>query len=154
MNFKDVITRYAANMFNREDLPAAASNALEEGYDSPSLRLLAGADASDTEYLHTHFARALEELGIPLPTPKEAGMVEARKIAAQIVEREITPLEGARQMCRINSSCPNLGLDKFAHYLDEVSEYLTCDYGDHPNNREHYFQRIIDSSKEMLDGKS
>jgi hypothetical protein len=49
------------------------TTSLEQGYDSPALRELAGADGEDTQQLRRLFERAFSELEVNLPEGSESG---------------------------------------------------------------------------------
>jgi hypothetical protein len=129
-----------------KDLPAAAADALEAGYDSPSLRQLAGADGADFESVRNLFSQSLDELGIPIPSPAEAGLASARRIAGRIVRGEVAPYDGAKQIwAKIYTRFPHLKeLKPFVGFATE--------YEDDEPNRGDYFHLIVEESKKLLAG--
>jgi hypothetical protein len=73
-------------------------SALEAGFDSPSLRLLAGLDGEGV--VTTSDARplldaALGEIGVSTSTLEEAGRLYVREISWSIVRGEVAPRAGA-----------------------------------------------------------
>lgn len=78
-----------------EDLPEIASQGLESGMDSPSLRILAGEQHCSMATCKLLFERSLRELRIAMPAHDEAGFRIAKRYAQQIVSGQLTPREGA-----------------------------------------------------------
>jgi hypothetical protein len=74
--------------------------ALECGYDSPSLRILAGLGSETTwSEAEPYFRRAIAELGIVLPTVDERlRRLYLRDAAGQMCSREISPAEGLERI--------------------------------------------------------
>jgi hypothetical protein len=81
-----------------------AVDALSDGYDAPSIRLLAGLDlegpphSPDAEPL---LQAALRELELPETDPKARAFEYLREVAAAIVAREVTPEEGVNLIHRL-----------------------------------------------------
>jgi hypothetical protein len=73
-----------------ETIPSWATDALLAGYDSPSLRQLAGTDVVDHQEIRDLFQDSLRELGVSLPSPSEAGLSKAKEIADEIVRGVVT----------------------------------------------------------------
>ena len=76
-----------------EDMPAWATTALVHGYDSPTLRELAGAH-DEPRTLRDLLTTALAELGAPELTEAQASWVMAHTHARAIVTGLISPEEG------------------------------------------------------------
>lgn len=87
--------RMVAGVLRSEELPDIATDALVRGWDSPSLRLLAGQDPADVRDSADLFERVLDELGIALLPPDEAVWCLVRMTAQEIVDGEIEPASGA-----------------------------------------------------------
>lgn len=80
-----------------------AVDALVDGYDVPSLRLLAGLDLDgwpDSIEAGKLVARALRELGIPEADRNARALEYVREVAAAIVAGEIGPQEGVDRIHR------------------------------------------------------
>jgi hypothetical protein len=85
-----------------EDLVELATDALVAGLDSPTLRVLAGADP--TSYymdLGDLLAEALQELERRPPSPDDAALNLVRYVSWQIVSGRVPPIDGARRIERI-----------------------------------------------------
>lgn len=122
---------YAIDLFVLELLPVedireVALHAIESGFDSPSLYHLADSQNTDSETTKRLFCKALNELRISMPSPAEAGLSVARRIAHDIIQNTITPYEGAKRIWRdIYTRFPELvelrGFVGFAsEYEDDV----------------------------------
>ena len=79
-----------------------AEDALEQGLDSPSLRILAGLGSRTTYFeAEPYFRRSMAELGIALPTVDESlRRLYLREVARQISAGEISPAEGLERIHR------------------------------------------------------
>ncbi len=98
MELSKMVNNYALGRLLVDDLPPLAVQALEEGYDSPSLRQLAGVNASDPQEVRTLFLKTLDELKLSMPSPRDAGLSLARSIADEVLEGTIVPYEGAKRI--------------------------------------------------------
>jgi hypothetical protein len=88
MNFRENIAEYVLGFLKPQQLIQVALNALEEGYDSTSLAMLAGESWTKDYYPHDvlrYFRDALVELNIELPSTEEAAHILIRYHANQIV---------------------------------------------------------------------
>jgi hypothetical protein len=86
-----------------QDLPQLATDALVAGWDTQSLRVLAGEPPN--AYAHDPgdlFARALQELGRPVPSPARARWLFIQYLCWLIVTDQVSPLDGGRRMERIH----------------------------------------------------
>src|SRR5215510_6877242 len=102
----DVLTSiFARQAFQRllsEDYVDWAGEMLVEGYDSHSLRILAGLDRRASAFETEHyFARVLKELNLNPPDPDTAVRAYGCDIARQIIEGKITAHNGVRELARI-----------------------------------------------------
>jgi len=99
MNFRQVVAGYVAGAFSTGDLPLMAYNALQEGYDSPSLVMLAGMSANDTFYeLHPLFQACLKEMGVAMPSKRDACIIYALSIANDIFAEKIELATGVSKI--------------------------------------------------------
>ena len=90
------LARWQLGSIRGDELPEAATAALEAGADSPNLRTLAGLKDPTLDEAVPYLRRAAEELGLPAPTKRAAGFTIARDLCRRIVAGELTPHEGAR----------------------------------------------------------
>lgn len=102
-----------------EELPSIATHALSAGVDSPSLRELAGTSPSDYQDARDLFLRAIEELGIDVPSVDQARWGCVREWALDMVEGRLSPFvasrriwwEGWEELDRPPKLTPFVGLD-------------------------------------------
>jgi hypothetical protein len=137
---------YSLGEIQPETLPLLAAEALEAGYDSQSLRELAGTSSADTDAIMALFPKALTELGLRAPSPPDAGLMLARSIADDIVEGRIVPYEGARRIWwKVFTRFPQL--TQLTPFVGMASEYE-----DDKTHRSEYSQLIVDEAKKLLAG--
>ncbi len=145
MNIDTILARHSLGLLPVEELPDLALNAIQAGYDSPSLRQLAGASAHDTEEAHRLFAKALHELGLPVPPAPEAGLTLARDVARRVLSGAIAPYEGAKRIWdHVYTRFPDL--KQLKPFVGLASEYE-----DDAEHREDYSRRIIEKCKSLID---
>ena len=79
-----------------------AGEMLVQGYDSRSLRILAGLDRFVSTFeAEDYFVRAITELNLTLPDSDTAIRAYACAIARQIIEEKITAKDGVRALFKI-----------------------------------------------------
>lgn len=79
-----------------------AGEMLVQGYDSYSLRILAGLERSATTFeAEDYFRRAAKELGLRVPEPGAAVRAYACEIARSIVDGQVTARDGVRALYRV-----------------------------------------------------
>ncbi|MFF3404410.1 hypothetical protein ACFYW6_39115 [Streptomyces sp. NPDC002659] len=94
MSLHEAAWRYQAHEICPEDLPMIAAEALAAGLDTPTLCELAGWPRNaDTRDIRDAFEQALSESGIELPGPSLARRHALRRLAARLVDGQITPAE-------------------------------------------------------------
>ena len=127
-----------------EDLPALAADALAEGADSPSLRVLAGAPKGEVRDSRDLFMFAVAELGFRVPTEPEAWRYLARNWAQDILSGRISAYERAR---RIWTEAANaLGKpDDLVDFVGLASEWEDC-----PEQRTDFETEIVEAARRLL----
>jgi hypothetical protein len=76
--------------------------ALENGYDSENLRILAGLDNADTEDRIKYFNNSIEDLNLSFPTDKTKILSDFTKaLAINVINGKVKPQEGLRIMLDI-----------------------------------------------------
>jgi hypothetical protein len=100
--FTEIFGKRALQQVSAEDYAAWAGEMLVQGYDSRSLRILAGLDRSTSTFeAESYFARSLAELNLTPPDPDAAIRTYACEIARQISEDKITARDGVRALVSI-----------------------------------------------------
>jgi hypothetical protein len=145
MNTDTLLAKHVLGLLPVEALPGMALDAIQAGYDSPSLRQLAGASEHDTEEAHRLFGKAIQELGLPIPQAPEAGLTLARDIAREVVSGAIAPYEGAKRIWnQIYTRLPEL--KQLKPFVGLASEYE-----DDLDHRDDYSRRIIEKAQSLID---
>ncbi len=100
MDFQVVMAQYVLGYYNSYDLIEIGTQGLVEGYDSLHLSWLAGEnpDRCNGVEMAAYFERAMQELGLTLPTWQESVRIIIRYWAGRIVAGEVTPEEGAKKI--------------------------------------------------------
>lgn len=98
MNVSLVTALWSLDSLPSAELPKFASEALSAGYDSPSLRILAGEISPAMSDAAPLFLRALQEIGVTIPSHVEAGKIVAAHLARDVVSGKISPYQGARRI--------------------------------------------------------
>jgi hypothetical protein len=80
-------------------MPAIALEALEQGLDSPSLRILAGLTKDENEFILERYLKdTLRELSIDLPDKRRAAIEVGLAIADEIIEGKRKIFEGVQDI--------------------------------------------------------
>lgn len=99
MNFKQLIGQYVIGNLLTEQLPQVAYKGLEEGFDSPSLVMLAGIEKGESSFVvEKHFKAALIELNIDIPDKRSAALEYATIIAQEIIDGKKNVFEGVGEI--------------------------------------------------------
>jgi hypothetical protein len=106
-----------------QNLPELATDALVAGWDTQSLRVLAGESPNAFPHdLGDLFARALKELERPVLSPAQARSAFARYLAWLTVTERVSPLDGAKRIERIHV-CEHPELPELAYMSGLVDEW-------------------------------
>ncbi len=104
-----------------------AVEALVAGLDSDSLRMLAGLLRIEIDEARGLFAKALQELGIPALSQRDAAIIYAIDISRKIVRGDLTPQDGAAKICVVAHAVADLDFhefDTFVYAESELDSYL------------------------------
>ena len=127
-----------------EQYPDVAADLLVDGYDSPSLRELAGHPRNDPRGAGDLWVQVREELGKPFEDDRDVRRTLVRHWLQQIVDGILEPYIGT-----------NLVLGQAWHELGQPMElnYLVAlrdDWDDMPQSREDICSKIVDAAHEVL----
>lgn len=125
-----------------EDLLSAADAALDEGLDSPALIALAGADTSEAGAL---FDRALGELKVSKPSPREAIIRIAYDVATEIVSGTVAPYAGAKRIWELTLCVPTVRIPELDPFI-----YAASEWEERPEDRIHFEQGIMSEAHALL----
>jgi len=99
MKFREQIAKYVTGNMTTDQLPDIGLSGLEEGLDSPSLRILAGLSENENPFqIDYYFKQTLEELNINLPDKRQAAIEYALAIVDEILEGKKDVIVGTREI--------------------------------------------------------
>ena len=97
MSLREAAARHTFGFILPEALPRVALDAMVEGYDSPHLRLLAGApDTVVADELHGLFTHVVSEAGLRAMAPIAAARLVVWSVARHMAAGSPTALDGLR----------------------------------------------------------
>ena len=137
--------KMALGQLDAAELPEAAVSALDAGLDSPALRVLAGLSNAELDEARELLETALMELGVPVPTARDAIMVLARIAASEIANGRITPYGGAKRIWEITLCAPRMVVPELDPFI-----YAASEWEDRPDDREHFTKEIIREAQRLL----
>lgn len=102
---RTVLIREGEGWASSHELADWAAGALADGFDTPTLRILAGADLPErSEVRHAEvslqFRQALDELGLEVPPRETTLRWHLESLARKILSGELTPRQGIDQIHR------------------------------------------------------
>ena len=149
MTLAEAAVLWVLGQLGSEQLPAVASTALEQGFDSAALRQLAGEIDTTAATCEPLFRRALAELSIPFPDRRAAQIGVALYHARRIVEGSVSPYQGARAIWW--GAANDAQLDHSPHW-DKLAQFvgLASEYEDNPSNRDAYAADIMKAARDLL----
>ena len=107
MDLQAKIAEFVIGRFNYHDLPALAEEALSNGLDSESLKILAGLDEKCSEDdVKFYFNRSVKELGYSVPEIKDAIWLLVKNVAQRIVIGSLDEYDGGRLICEYLKAWP------------------------------------------------
>lgn len=126
-----IFGKRALQQLSTDDYVDWAGEMLVQGYDSYSLRILAGLDRFASPFeVEDYFQRSVKELGLHIPNSENAIRAYACAIAQQVIDGEVTGQQGVRALYRI-CLATNYGRDFMIWLeLDDALDSLLC--GEHP----------------------
>jgi hypothetical protein len=143
MNLDSVVAEWSLGLYPPERMPMLAVWALEEGFDGPALRELAGLTNPTRSGQGALIERALQELGKEPLDSSNAGRVLALLLCNEIVSGKVSPYEGARRIWSTYDSC---GMPKsLIQFVGFASEWE-----DDLDHRDLYDKRIVEAAKKFL----
>jgi len=124
-------------------MPDLAVWALQEGFDGPALRELAGLTTATHSGEQALIDRALRELGKEKQDASTAIRVLAVLLCQRIVAGEASPYEGAK---RIWTACHQCGMpESLCNFVGYASEWEND-----ASHRYHYVECIVQAARELL----
>jgi hypothetical protein len=128
MKPRTIVARWSLELLSGEELPALAGDLLQNGYDNQALREVAGLVRPTLRDAEETFNRGMLQAGFTRLATPQAVRLLAWDVAKGIVDEEIAPESGARQLA---------GLWSGSRGIDELVAFYGCtdQYDDHPEAR-------------------
>jgi hypothetical protein len=143
---KIAASRMVLGLLRSEDLSDVGASALEDSWDSPALRRLAGLGLDKAGEASAMFGRALSELNVALPSKRDAVLCLARETAKTILGGRIGAYEGAMEIWDLTLEAPEEDL----HELDTFI-YGASEWEDRPEDRRLFSDGIMAAAKDLVD---
>ncbi|HSF10538.1 MAG TPA: hypothetical protein VLA60_14100 [Nitrospirales bacterium] len=131
-------------LLNGKNLPDIATEALVEGEDSYSLRILAGLLEPSSSEGQMLLEKVFLELAIPKPNRIEAALHLSKEVAGKILEGQLSPYHGAKKIDEISLLVPLediLPLHPFINWSSEWEE--------RPEDHAFMDNAIIEAAKDL-----
>lgn len=137
--------RVVLDLLRPEDIADVAGSALEDGCDSYSLRMLAGLTLAEAGEARSMFHRSLSELGIPVPSRRDAVMRLARGTAEGILGGTTDAYEGAKQIWSLALRVPDEDLPELDSFV-----YAASEWEDRPEHRRTFNEGIVAAARALV----
>ena len=138
------VSKFALGLLGSEGLPQIAAEWLEHGRDTPSLRVLAGLNASELEDAPSLFQAVLSELNVLVPGKWDAVMRLAREIAVDILAGSTSAYQGATQIWELTLRA----LDEELTELDTFV-YGASEWNERPGDRGAFEEGIVAAARDL-----
>ncbi len=140
----------ALGYYEALDLAGIAQDLIVEGFDSPSLRLLAGTPREDLRHEGQDLLeRSLHELDIELPEHHDAVLTLARDTARRMLEGEVAPYDGALAILGLRDA---LSEDELR--LEFAYQAYALEYDISTRQRRAVEKLILDGARGLLEDES
>ena len=114
MNFKQLVAKYAFGALSPDKISEFALIGFSEGFESPSLLVLAGFDKNESLFeIEKYFKLAMAELEIKVPDRRTAAIYYANGIAEEVIEGKRDIISGIRAIKNI--------LDDYGFYSENIA---------------------------------
>lgn len=137
--------RAVLGLLASDDLAQVGVHALEEGCDSPSLRMLSGLCTGETDEARRLFDRVLSELGLVMPSKRDAVMRLARETAQEILAGATGAYVGARQIWDLTLRASDERLPELDTFVYGASEWE-----DRPEDRVAFEEGIVAAARGLV----
>ena len=122
-----VAAYFRFDLLGFDELPHLAAELMADGFDSPSLRILAGVGKTDPNETRALLEKALRELNVEIPTLENAAETIVVDYCEKIISGRLTPLDGTQKIVN-NVSYKNINIDGLLPFEGLLSQY--DDFGD------------------------
>ena len=137
-SFEETLSWWVLDLIESSHLAKAGVSGLEEGFDSPSLRVLAGLEKSESDRAEALLRQAAIELGVNVPDRPDAAKHLARRLSERILRGELDAFDGARRLAEISLAVESANF----HDLD-VFVYADSEAEDRPEDQALFLETIL-----------
>jgi hypothetical protein len=127
------------------DVSGFAADALADGCDSPSLRLLAGSTGIQDDEVRFLLAQALTETDSPALKSHAAVVRLAREISMQLLRGNLSAYDGAKQIWELTLRVPEEHFPELDSFV-----YAASEWAERPKDRKLFNEGIVAAAKELL----
>jgi hypothetical protein len=127
-----------------ESVPGICTDLLLAGYDSPSLRVLAGLTNAELERVRELLPQLFNELGLEQPTAVAAAWRVAQETARELLADRLAPYDAARSIGDLGTRFDPL-FPLVKHFIGLWSEW-----DDDPQHRKEYESDIRAAAQELV----
>lgn len=127
-----------------EALPRLAADMLAQGYDGEGLQLLAGMSRPDRSEVGSIIEAVFSDLRLQPIDRGAAAWIVVKTVARRIVNGDISPYDGAREISSIAALHPELTS------LNVLSG-LASEWEDDIAQRSHYDEFIVEEARDLLE---
>jgi hypothetical protein len=140
--FEEALSWWVLGLIDSSHLANAAASGLEEGFDSPALRSLAGLDRSESDQAGALLQLAAKEVGVTIRDRREAANHLARRLSERILKGQLEAFDGTRKLAEISRAVESADfhdLDAFV-YVDSEAE-------DRPQDKAFFLEAILSEAR-------
>jgi hypothetical protein len=139
-----LLARWLLGEVRPESVPAICTDLLLAGYDTPSLRVLAGLTKAELERVRELLPQLFNELGLERPTEVAAAWRVAQQTAQELLADRLAPYDAAR-------SIGDLGT-RFAPLFPLLNHFigLWSEWDDDARHRKEYEYDIRAAAQELV----
>ena len=138
-------SKVALDLLRSDELPDVAASAIEAGYDSPSLRTLAGLIPADAGVAKMLFCQALAELRLDPISKREAVVCLARETAKEILSETVDPQTGANKIWRLSLLIPDEPFPELDSFV-----YAASEWDDRPEDYDVFEEGVLVAAESLL----
>ena len=147
-DLKLAASKCALGLLRPDDLVQVGVQALKHGFDSPSLRILAGLNASEVEEARRMFDRALSELDLEVPSKRDAVVNLAREIAKEILAGTTEAYYGAKRIWDLTLHASSEELPELDSFV-----YAASEWDDRPEDRVTFEEGVIAAARDLVNSR-
>jgi hypothetical protein len=139
------VSKVVLGLLRSDDLAGVAVQALEDGCDSPSLRILAGLNASEADETRRMFDQVLSELDVAVPSKRDAVIRLARETAKEILVGTTGTYPGAKQIWVLTLRASDEDLPELDSFV-----YAASEWEDRPEDRAAFEEGIVAAARDLV----